>query len=232
MISPDVFFIFFLSLIFWAGSRREKHCGWKDKKWSKIKNNYIRHAPYLRNRTLSESDLNFWYTSLKWGYLQAIILFFQNFEFLDCCWWKGKKWPQKKSNYICHARHLRNCTSSDHNFWYTSVKWWYLQVCFSFFQILSLRAVRGKGDEGGGKISKNGPEWKITIKSNTCHNGRNNVAYDHIWSWFLVHYSKMMISSGFFSLFLNFDFLGYSGGKSVKNSPKWKITIKSITCHI
>ena len=36
----------------------------------------------------------------------------------------------------------------------------------------------------------------------------------------------------FFFIFLNFDFLGCYGGKRVKSSPKWKITIKSVTCHI
>ena len=48
--------------------------------------------------------------------------------------------------YICHflrpsvrpsirrAPYLRNCTSYDHNFWYAYVKWWCLQVIFSFFQ--------------------------------------------------------------------------------------------------
>ena len=34
---------------------------------------------------------------------------------------------------ICHAAYLRNHASSDHNFWYTYVKW-YLQGFFSFFQ--------------------------------------------------------------------------------------------------
>ena len=29
--------------------------------------------------------------------------------------------------------HLRNRTSSNHNLWYSRVKWWYLQVYFSFF---------------------------------------------------------------------------------------------------
>ena len=42
---------------------------------------------------------------------------------------------------ICHffrpsvrrAPYLRNRTSSDHDFWYTCVKWWYLQKCFFIF---------------------------------------------------------------------------------------------------
>ena len=35
---------------------------------------------------------------------------------------------------IRHAAYLRNRTSSDHNIWYTYVKWWYLHAFFSFFQ--------------------------------------------------------------------------------------------------
>ena len=36
---------------------------------------------------------------------------------------------------VCHAPHLRNHTSSDHNFWYIYVKGWYLQAFFfSFFE--------------------------------------------------------------------------------------------------
>ena len=53
-----------------------------------------------------------------------------------------------------------------------------------------------------------------------------------IWSQVLVHICKMMISPGGFLFFLNFDFLGCEGGKRAKNSPKWKITITSVMCHI
>ena len=34
---------------------------------------------------------------------------------------------------IPHAPYLRIHTSCDHNFWYTRVKWWYLQAFFFFF---------------------------------------------------------------------------------------------------
>ena len=35
---------------------------------------------------------------------------------------KGQKMASNENNYICHASYLRNLTSSDLNFWYTSVK--------------------------------------------------------------------------------------------------------------
>ena len=34
----------------------------------------------------------------------------------------------------CHPPYLRNRTSSNHNFWHTCVKWWFLQVFFSFLK--------------------------------------------------------------------------------------------------
>ena len=42
---------------------------------------------------------------------------------------------------VRRAQYLRNCTSSDYNFWYTYVKW-YLRVVFHFFKILIFWAVR------------------------------------------------------------------------------------------
>ena len=48
---------------------------------------------------------------------------------------------------ICHTSYLRNLTSSDQNIWYTCVKWWYLQVYFSFcknFDFWTVRRVKGQ----------------------------------------------------------------------------------------
>ena len=56
---------------------------------------------------------------------------------------------------ICHFFHpsvhlsvpctpyLRNRTSSNHNFWYTCVKWWYLGVFFIFLKFLFFGLLRG-----------------------------------------------------------------------------------------
>ena len=40
--------------------------------------------------------------------------------------------PSVRSS-VRRAPYLRNRTSSDHNSWYTYVKWWHLQGFFSFF---------------------------------------------------------------------------------------------------
>ena len=123
---------------------------------------------------------------------------------------------------ICCAPYLRNCTSSNHNFWYTCGKWWYLQVFFSFFWNFGFLGCYG------GKRAKNNPKWKITI---TYVNAISQEQYS-IWSWFLIHLCKMMISPGFFFIFLKFSFLGCYGGKRAKNSLKWKGTIACVTHHI
>ena len=59
---------------------------------------------------------------------------------------KGKKLKKmKNNNYIYHAPYLKNSIAYDHKFWYTCVKWWYLQVFLSlfFFEIFIFWVVRG-----------------------------------------------------------------------------------------
>ena len=63
--------------------------------------NSVCYASYLRNHTLY--DYHLWYTFVKW-YLQAFLLFFQNFYFLGCYGVKnaknGPKW-QKILSVTC-----------------------------------------------------------------------------------------------------------------------------------
>ena len=60
----------------------------------------------------------------------------------------------KNENYIHHSSYLRNSIAYDHGFWYTCVKWYYLQVFFSFFKMWFSRLL------GGGKSAKNGQKWQ------------------------------------------------------------------------
>ena len=53
---------------------------------------------------------------------------------------------------ICCAPYLRKHTSCDHNFWYTCVKWWNIQVFFHFYKILIFRVISGVK---GNKIAQN-----------------------------------------------------------------------------
>ena len=72
---------------------------------------------------------------------------------------------------------------------------------FFLFQILIFWAVR----EVKGKRVKNSPKWKWQLN---ILNAISNEPYS-IWSWFLVHLCKMMISRGvFFFSFSKFWFLG------------------------
>ena len=106
---------------------------------------------------------------------------------------------------VCHffrpsirrAPYLRNCTSSNHSFWYTRVKCYlqvlFLFVCFCFFFFFCLFFWNLDFLEYYGcKRAKNSPKWKI-ITSVTHHISQEQYS---IWSWFLVHLCKMMISTG------------------------------------
>ena len=76
-------------------------------------------------------------TSLKWWHLQMLFIFSKFcFSGLLGGWRvKGKKWPRMRKKF-CLTPYLRNSTSYDCGFWYTCVKWCYLQqlFCFHFFQ--------------------------------------------------------------------------------------------------
>ena len=63
----------------------------------------------------------------------------------------------------CRASYLRNRTSPNHNFWYTCVKWWYLQAfLFIFLKFWLFGLLKGqKGLKKGCKRAKNSPKWKI-----------------------------------------------------------------------
>ena len=62
----------------------------------------------------------------------AFLHFFQILIFGVNSGIKKQKWPKMSKN--CLTSYLRNYTSYDCGFCYTSVKWWYLQQIFSFFQ--------------------------------------------------------------------------------------------------
>ena len=111
---------------------------------------------------------------------------------------------------VCCAPYFRNCTLSNDNFWYTCVKWWYVQEFCSFFEILIFWVFRGVKEQ---KIAQNEKKKKIYVARAISQEQYS------IWSWFLVHLCKMMISPGvpfiFFEIFI-FGLLGQ------KNGPRWQ----------
>ena len=106
-------------------------------------------VPEICNKRLSSSQL----AEFLDGEPTSVCHFYHSSMFLSVC-------PSVHLS-IYHAPYLRNRTSSDHNFWYSSVKWWYLQAFFSIFLFFLFWAVSGgrKGGGGGGlkgqKIAEN-----------------------------------------------------------------------------
>ena len=107
----------------------------KSKKWPKMTKNYVCCTPCLSKHT--SYNCVFCCTSLKWWHLQMLFIFSKFcFSGLLGGWRvKGKKWPKMRKKF-CLTPYLRNSTSYDCGFWYTCVKWWYLQqlFCFHVFQ--------------------------------------------------------------------------------------------------
>ena len=96
---------------------------------------------------------------------------------------------------ICHAPYLRNRTSSNHNFWYNCVKWWYLQVFFHFFRNFIFWDYRGVK---GQKITQN-KKWQLHLSRAIPQEQYSP------WSLFLVQLCKMMVSPGDFLIFVKFS---------------------------
>ena len=73
-------------------------------------------------------------TSLKWWYPNAFLIS-SEFWFSGLLGWRGLKRQKMAQNdkKICITSYLRNFTSYDCGFWYTCVKWWYLQEKFFIF---------------------------------------------------------------------------------------------------
>ena len=117
----------------------------------------------------------------------------------------------KNNNYICHTPCFRNSIAYDHDFWYTCIKWWYLQVFFQFFKILIFRAVRVVKEQ---KMAQN--DKKVCLLHSISEEPYI------IWLWFLVHMCKMIIFP------VNFFILGFFRGIKGKKWPK--ITNFSLFC--
>ena len=96
----------------------------------------------------------------------------------------------KNKNYIRHAPYLRNTIGYDHDFWYTCVKWWYLQVRFSFFWYFHFSGCQARR-WGGWK----GKKWPKMTKKNCLLHFISQEPYI-IWSWFMVHMCKRIIFPG------------------------------------
>ena len=155
----------------------------------------------------------------------------QNFDFLGCQWGKRAKNFAKWQKYsvmhhiwgtihhmVCHASYLRNHTLYDRHLWYTKCKMIMSpRFSFPFFKILIFWVVKRV------KEQKNSPKWQkylIYLK---------NQPYI-IWSSFMVHMCKRIISPGLF----NFNFWVNNVVKVQKMAQNKKLSITlyiSVSIH-
>ena len=90
------------------------------------------------------------YLKLSVGCLLLCNFIFKPFAFLR---WGTHLYMSLVCSSICCAPYIRKCTSCDHKFWYTYVKWQYLQASFfHFLKILIVWVVTG------GKTAKSSPK--------------------------------------------------------------------------
>ena len=72
--------------------------------------------------------------------MKTYTVFFFHFFKILILWvvmgWKGKKWTKMTKNSVCLTPYHRNRTSYDCGFWYTCVKWWYLQQFVFHFWVI------------------------------------------------------------------------------------------------
>ena len=108
---------------------------------------------------------------------------------------------------ICCAPYLGKHTSCDHNFWYTCVKRWYIQVFFHFCKILIFRVIRGVK---GKKVAQNEKSSRA-MSQEQCS----------MWSWFLVRVCKIIVAGGVFVIFSKFCFFELLFG--VNGLKWWKV---------
>ena len=142
MISPGVFFFFFLHffkiLIFWVVRRVKRiKMAQNNKKFCPLC--LIFQEPYIIWSSFMEQMCK--------RIIYPVFLFFPNFNFGFNSGVKGKKWPKMTKNCLSHSI-SQEAYINDCDFWYTCVKWWNLQLLFSFFKILIFWVVkRVKGQE-------------------------------------------------------------------------------------
>ena len=121
--------------------------------------------------------------------------------------------------YVRHTPYIRKHTSYDRDFWYTYVKWWHLQMLFSFFQNFEFPGFQGV------KGQKMAPKWQKILSVSLQIPG--NVPHCGFWCKCI----KWMISPATFFIFSKFWFLGVLGGiKGQKMTQNYQF--QSVTLFI
>ena len=115
----------------------------------------------------------------------------------------------KNKNYIRQAQYLRNSIPCDHNFWYTCVKWWYLQALFFIFSKFWFSRVFS------------GVKWQeiVYIDKTFCPSRSISQEPYTILLPFVAHKCKMIIFPGFFHFIKISIFRVVRAVKKQKMSP-------------
>ena len=181
--------------------------GSKTKKWPKMTKNSVCFASYLRDHT--SYDLHLWYISVK-GYLQFWGFFFlQILIFGVNIWATGEKMAQNDNKlYLSHS------ISQE-----AYIMWPWFLVCrckimtspLSFFLNFDF-------------LGCYGAKWQKTTQNGQKICLSHSISQEPylIWSWFLVHLRKMMISPASFFIFSKFQIFWFLGGVG-KKVKKWPI---------
>ena len=112
-------------------------------------------------------------------------------------------------NFVCHSLYLRNHKTFDCHLRYTSGKLWYLHAFFHFFKISMFWVI---GRVKGIKITQNDKKlWLSHLISQEAY---------IIWSSFLVHMCKRIISQACFVHFFQILIFRVNSGVKGKTWPK------------
>ena len=139
----------------------------------------------------------------------SFYVFFKFWFLMSIVGKRGKNDP-KWTKHVCHNPFLRNHTYN-WDFWYACVKWWHLQMLFSFFQNFDC-------------LGCEGIKWQKMVQNDRKFCLFNSVSQEQYleWLWFLVHMCRMMIFPAicfhFFKILIFFLFLGREV-KGRKNGP-------------
>ena len=132
--------MFFSMLKFWFS----RLPGLKGQNWPKILRISVCGTLYFRKHI--SYDLHLWYICMykRIIYPDIFFIFFKILIFRIIRRREGGiKWQKMTQNDKNFCLYLRNRTSYDCDFWWTCVKWLYLQQSFSCFKILIFGVFRG-----------------------------------------------------------------------------------------
>ena len=135
-------------------------------------------------------------------------------KFLSHSVYQGFLPKMKNNNYIPHVPYLRNSIAYNQDFWYSCVKWWYLQefVFFFYIYIFIFWAVRGVKGQKKFQDNKN-------ILSVALHFS-GTISYDCHLCCTYVKWKNLQELFHFLKILILWVVRGGGSPPRAKNSPK------------